>query len=83
MALQELISKKLQLESKWANQALSQKRVTPDMKWIDIEIKSLKKRIKEQIQITDLYKNYYDILEKNVTNFFKQYFKKKSSVWIL
>ena len=48
MALQELISKKLQLESQWATQALSQKRVTPDMKWIDIEIKSLKKRINEQ-----------------------------------
>ena len=43
MALQELISKKLQLESKWATQALSQKRVTPDMKWMDIEIKNLKK----------------------------------------
>ena len=43
MALQELVSKKLQLESKWANQALQQGRVTTDMKWIDIEIKDLKK----------------------------------------
>ena len=43
-----LISEKLQLESKWATQALSQGRVTTDMKWIDIKIKDLKKRINEQ-----------------------------------
>ena len=43
-----LISEKLQLESKWANQALKQGRVTTDMKWIDIKIKDLKKRINEQ-----------------------------------
>ena len=48
MALQELISKKLQLESKWATQALAQGRVTPEMKWIDIEIKGLKVKINEQ-----------------------------------
>ena len=48
MALQELISKKLELESKWAQRALSQGRVTPDMKWIDIEIKGLKVKINEQ-----------------------------------
>ena len=48
MALQMLISEKLQLESKWANQALKQGRVTTDMKWIDIKIKDLKKRINEQ-----------------------------------
>tara|TARA_A100001391_G_scaffold183820_1_gene151332 strand:- start:151 stop:336 length:186 start_codon:yes stop_codon:yes gene_type:complete len=48
MALQELISKKLELESKWAQRALSQGRVTPDMKWIDIEIKGLKVKINDQ-----------------------------------
>ena len=48
MALQELISKKLELESKWAQQALAQGRVTTDMKWIDIEIKGLKTKINEQ-----------------------------------
>ena len=48
MALQELISKKLQLESQWAQQALAQGRVTTDMKWIDIEIKGLKVKINEQ-----------------------------------
>jgi len=48
MALQKLVSEKLQLESKWANQALQQGRVTTDMKWIDIRIKDLKKRINEQ-----------------------------------
>lgn len=48
MALQKLIAEKLALESKWANQALSQGRVTPDMKWIDIEIKGLKVKINEQ-----------------------------------
>jgi hypothetical protein len=48
MALQKLIAEKLALESKWANQALSQGRVTPDMKWIDIEIKGLKVKINDQ-----------------------------------
>tara|TARA_R100000084_G_C4589574_1_gene117763 strand:- start:77 stop:265 length:189 start_codon:yes stop_codon:yes gene_type:complete len=48
MALQKLIAEKLALESKWANQALSQGRVTPDMKWIDIEIKGLRTKINEQ-----------------------------------
>ena len=48
MALQQLIAEKLALESKWANQALSQGRVTPDMKWIDIEIKGLKVKINDQ-----------------------------------
>ena len=60
MALQELISKKLQLESKWATQALSQKRVTPDMKWIYIEIKDLKKRINEQ-SVIDASLDLFDI----------------------
>ena len=48
MALQKLISEKLQLESEWATQALEQGRVTPDMKWIDIEIKDLRKKINDQ-----------------------------------
>ena len=48
MALQKLIAEKLALEYKWANQALSQGRVTPDMKWIDIEIKGLRTKINEQ-----------------------------------
>ena len=43
-----MVSKKLQLESKWANQALTQGRVTPDMRWIDIELKDLKVKINEQ-----------------------------------
>jgi hypothetical protein len=60
MALQELISKKLQLESKWATQALSQKRVTPDMKWMDIEIKSLKTRINAQ-SVVDASEGLFDI----------------------
>ena len=60
MALQELISKKLQLESKWATQALTQKRVTPDMKWMDIEIKSLKKRINDQ-SVVDASDGLFDI----------------------
>ena len=48
MSLQQLVSKKLQLESKWANQALAQGRVTTDMKWLDIEIKDLKIKINSQ-----------------------------------
>jgi hypothetical protein len=48
MQLQKLISEKLQLESKWASQALDQGRVTPDMKWIDIKIKDLKVKINDQ-----------------------------------
>mgnify|MGYP001305040620 CR=1 FL=1 len=48
MQLQKLISEKLQLESKWANQALAQGRVTPDMKWIDIELKDVKVKINDQ-----------------------------------
>jgi hypothetical protein len=49
--LQKLISEKLQLESQWANKALEQKRVTPDMKWIDIKIKNLRVKINEQSEI--------------------------------
>ena len=48
MQLQKLISEKLQLESKWASQALKQGRVTPDMKWIDIKIKNIKTKINDQ-----------------------------------
>ena len=57
MSLQELVAKKLQLESKWAAQALKQGNVTPDMKWIDIEIKDVKIKINEHdvdIARTDL-----------------------------
>ena len=60
MALQELISKKLELESKWAQQALAQGRVTTDMKWIDIKIKDLKVKIAEQ-SVEDAKKGLYDI----------------------
>ena len=49
--LQKLISEKLQLESQWANKALEQKRVTPDMKWIDIKIERLRVKINEQSEI--------------------------------
>ena len=48
MALQKLISEKLQLESQWAQQALAQGRVTTDMKWIDIKIKALRTKINDQ-----------------------------------
>jgi len=60
MSLQQLVSKKLQLESKWATQALGQGRVTTDMKWIDIEIKDLKKQINEQ-SVDDAKKGLFDI----------------------
>ena len=60
MALQKLISEKLQLESKWAGQALSQGRVTPDMKWIDIKIKDLRKKINDQ-SVKDAQKGLLDI----------------------
>jgi len=36
------------LESKWASQALQQKRVTPEMKWMDIEIKDIKIKLNDQ-----------------------------------
>ena len=55
-----MVSKKLELESKWATQALKQGKVTPDMKWIDIEIKSLKKRINEQ-SVIDASEGLFDI----------------------
>ena len=47
-----MITKKLELESKWAAQALKQGNVTPDMKWMDIDIKKLKVQINEQC-VTD------------------------------
>ena len=59
MQLQKLISEKLQLESKWANQALSQGRVTPDMKWIDIKIKNLRTKINDQ-SVEDAKVGLYD-----------------------
>jgi len=60
MQLQKLISEKLQLESKWATQALSQGRVTPDMKWIDIKIKNLRTKINDQ-SVEDAKEGLYDI----------------------
>jgi len=60
MSLQELVAKKLQLESKWATQALSQGRVTPDMKWIDIELKDVKVKINDQ-SVEDARKGLLDI----------------------
>jgi hypothetical protein len=60
MQLQKLISEKLQLESKWATQALSQGRVTPDMKWIDIKIKNLRTKINDQ-SVEDAKKGLLDI----------------------
>ena len=58
--LQKLISEKLQLESKWATQALAQGRVTTDMKWIDIKIKNLRVRINDQ-SVEDAKKGLLDI----------------------
>ena len=55
MSLQKLVQKKLKLEHQWAQQALNQKRVTPDMKWIDIDIKKLKVAINDQ-SVTDAKK---------------------------
>ena len=60
MSLQQLVSEKLQLESKWANQALAQGRVTPDMKWIDIKHKDLKKKINDQ-SVEDAKEGLFDI----------------------
>ena len=60
MALQKLISEKLQLESKWAGQALQQGRVTTDMKWIDIKIKEIRVKINDQ-SVEDARKGLLDI----------------------
>ena len=60
MSLQQLVSEKLQLESKWANQALAQGRVTPDMKWIDIKLADLKKKINDQ-SVEDAKEGLFDI----------------------
>lgn len=60
MALQKLISEKLQLESKWATQALEQGRVTTDMKWIDIKIKEIRVKINDQ-SVEDARKGLLDI----------------------
>ena len=57
---QKLISEKLQLESKWATQALAQGRVTTDMKWIDIKIKELRTKINDQ-SVEDAKKGLLDI----------------------
>jgi hypothetical protein len=58
--LQKLISEKLQLESKWATQALAQGRVTTDMKWIDIKIKEIRVKINDQ-SVEDAKKGLLDI----------------------
>tara|TARA_R100000789_G_scaffold23401_3_gene26011 strand:- start:356 stop:556 length:201 start_codon:yes stop_codon:yes gene_type:complete len=50
MSLHELVQKKLKLEHQWANQALTQKQVTPDMRWIDLEVKDLKIQINDQCE---------------------------------
>ena len=55
MSLHELVQKKLKLEHQWAQQAMTQKRVTPDMKWMDIDIKKLKVAINDQ-SVTDAKK---------------------------
>ena len=55
MSLQQLVQKKLKLEHQWAAQALDQNRVTPDMKWLDIDIKKLKVAINDQ-SVTDALK---------------------------
>ena len=60
MQLQKLISEKLQLESRWAQQALEQGRVTTDMKWIDIKIKELRTKINDQ-SVEDAKAGLYDI----------------------
>ena len=60
MQLQTLISEKLRLESKWATQALTQGRVTSDMKWIDIKIKNLKTKINDQ-SVEDAKIGLFDI----------------------
>ena len=60
MALQKLISEKLQLESKWETQALAQGRVTTDMKWIDIKIKEIRVKINDQ-SVEDAKKGLLDI----------------------
>jgi hypothetical protein len=48
MSLNELVQKKLKLEHRWAQQVLQQNNVTPEMKWIDIEIKDIKVKINDQ-----------------------------------
>ena len=48
MSLNELVQNKLKLEHRWAQQVLQQNNVTPEMKWIDIEIKDIKVKINDQ-----------------------------------
>jgi len=48
------------LESKWATQALAQGRVTTDMKWMDIKIKDLRKKINDQ-SVEDAKKGLLDV----------------------
>ena len=62
MSLHELVQKKLELEHQWASQALQQKQVTPDMRWIDVKVKNLKTQINDQC-VTDAKKEL--IVESN------------------
>jgi len=50
------------LEHQWANQALEQKKVTPDMRWIDVKVKDLKTKINDQC-VTDAKKEL--VVESN------------------
>ena len=50
MSLHELVQKKLKLEHQWANQALSQKKTTDDMKFIDLQVKDIKGEINTQFE---------------------------------
>jgi len=50
MSLHELVQKKLKLEHQWANQALSQKKTTDDMKVIDLRVKDIKGEINTQFE---------------------------------
>ena len=50
MSLHELVQKKLKLEHQWANQALSQKKTTDDMKVIDLQVKDIKGEINTQFE---------------------------------
>ena len=62
MSLHELVQKKLELEHQWASQALTQKEVTSEMRWIDLEVKDLRIKINDQCE-TDAKKEL--IVESN------------------
>jgi len=50
MSLHKLVHEKLALEHQWANQALSQKKTTDDMKVIDLKVKDIKGEINTQFE---------------------------------